>query len=115
MLKEILIQVELNGDITYNYAKEYRVLTGYAVAMYPEEEMSMPILDEKNLIFFIHTNYNLLIQEENCLGIWYDKEIGIYVLDIVRVVNNIYEAQCIAWKNNQKAMFDLDKSETIYL
>ena len=81
--------------------------------MFPEREMSMPILDEKSLIFFIHTNYSLLIKEENCLGIWYNE--GYYVFDVVRVVSNVREALHIAWKNNQKAIYDLDKQREIFV
>lgn len=105
--------MESNRGITYNYAKEYRVLTGYAVGMYPDREVSIPILDEKELIHFIHINYDLLIREENCLGVWYKE--GVYVLDVVRVISNIYQAGHIAIINNQKAMFDLDKGQEIYL
>ena len=113
MLKEILDEVGKNAGITYNYAKEYRVLTGYAVSLYPDREMSMPVLDEKDLIYFIHTNYDLLIKEENCLGIWWHK--GMYVLDIIRVIANVYQAGHIAIINNQKAIYDLDKKQEIFI
>ena len=121
MLKEIIRETELNGGITYDYLKECKVLAGYAVSMFPEREMSMPILDEKSLIFFIHTNYSLLIKEENYLGIWYNeinvmaKNKGYYIFDVVRVVSDVREALHIAWKNNQKAIYDLDKQREIFV
>ena len=113
MLKEIIISVLTNGGITYNYRKECRVITGYTVAIYPKQERSVKSLSEKNLIHYIHENYELLKEEENCLGIWYHN--GYYILDIVIVVSNVYRALHIAITSNQTAIYDLDKGQKIYL
>jgi len=113
VIKEIIEETVLNGAITYDYVNEKSLFTGYAVSIYPKRERSLKSLREKYLIHYIHENYDLLIKEPNCLGIWYHN--GYYILDVVQVVFDLGVALEIARENDQIAIYDLDKGREIII
>ena len=113
MLKEILEYVEKNGGITYNFQEGHLQNSGFAVGIYPNRERTLTFLDDRRLIHFIHENYDLLANENNCIGIWWNK--GYYVLDISTVVFREELALQIAKDNEQLAIYDLANNKTVYL
>ena len=114
MLKEILTEVELNGGITYDYEREISVRKGYSVAGSKSFELIIPSsLREKDLIEYIHENYDMLTIGGYYLGIWkYGKQ---YYLDVTKVIKDKELAIKCAILNEQITMYDLDKDREIFI
>ena len=112
MLKEILKEVELNGGITYNYINEIPVRKGYSVAGDKSFEVIIPhLLREKDLIEYIHENYDMLNIMGYHLGIWkHNKQ---YYLDVVKVMKDKELAIKYGILNKQIAIYDLDGQREI--
>ena len=114
MLKEILKEVKLNGGITYDYEREISVRKGYSVAGSKSFEIIVPhLLREKDLIEYIHENYDMLTIMGYYLGIWKSGEL--YYLDITKVIKDKELAIKYAILNKQIAMYDLDKDKEIFI
>ena len=100
---------------TYNLSQEKFIATGFAVGAFSKLEKKIfdPILDPRHIADYINKNVLDLLPRNSCLGAWYDGTA--WYLDVSYVVPTIQEAAGIARKNNQLAIYDLDKKETIYL
>lgn len=53
--------------------------------------------------------------DNNNLGVWYDEQEKVYVLDLCRNVNTERTATLIGWLHRQKAIYNHYKKEEIYI
>ena len=114
MLKRILEETKKNGGVTYSLAKDCKINTGYAVSTYKDRECVINgELTEEKLANFIQRNKDLLYWGVNCIGIWVHK--GNTYLDISKVVGNALLALNIAKCYHQKAIYDLEKQQEIFI
>ena len=113
MLKELIDKVESTGGATYNYLNNYYPSTSYVVSIHKDREHRVCVLNEGTLIEYIHTNYDLLTDRDNCLGIWWNPADCVYYIDVVTVVANYLKAVRLARENKQEAIYDLDTGNTI--
>ena len=115
MIKEIIEKTKKDGGVTYNLVTDTFKSKGYAVSIYKDREAVIyPELTDKSLVRYIAKNGDLLYKDRfNCLGVWQDK--GQIYLDISRVVKTEQLAIVIAERNNQIAIYDLDKKQEIFI
>ena len=111
MLKELIDKAKAEGGATYNYLNSYYPTTGFVVSTYKDKEQKVFALDEEDMIFFIHQNYDLLMERDNCIGIWWNK--GFYYLDVVTIEKSYGRALTMARNNAQIAIYNLDEGKTV--
>ncbi len=114
LIKEIIETHHANGGSTT--ALDGSVPTGgYVVSPYPDVEEKHPYLTKNILESYIYAYKYRLAQTKHYLGTWLDETTSMTYLDVVIVVETLEQAIQIAKRYNQKAIYDLEKGETIYV
>ena len=72
--------------------------SGFAVSPYKGREVIIDELNDENIRKYIYDNFDLLINKENNLGGWYNKENGKFYLDVSVVKDSFEDAFSIAAK-----------------
>lgn len=86
----------------------------YVVSIYPERSQKTkeaPTQDE--ISRFIIDNWDLLRDPKNSVGTWHDTDGGLHYLDVSVVIPNRKRAIDLGKQYNQKAVWDLQKMESI--
>lgn len=114
-LDDILSSLTENGGITYDVIKKQNLgaTKNYSVSLYPERSVILDNIKREDLVDFIKNNRDLLSQNGNSLGGWFDVESGKYYLDVSYVTPDLTSAINLGKKYNQKAIYDLRKFEEI--
>jgi hypothetical protein len=114
--RDIVNLVKENGGVSYSTTYGSLVgKNGYAVSVHKEREVILPLnrLNDNEVRNFFYENANLLAEDGKFLGIWVED--GNAYLDVSTKVKLKAEAIKMAKDNNQLAIFDLYKSETVYV
>ena len=104
--------IKENGGATLDYKGDFMELKkGYIVST-PQNEYKTDDLDNAINKMMIYLDY---IKKDSNLyvGCWYDN--GTYYIDINIYIMNKKEALKVGKNNQQKAMFDIAKNDSIYL
>ena len=113
-IKEILNIVSQKRGITFDTKNqsEYQG-KGFVVSIYPENEKVIKNLDEFSIIYYNEQHKQILNEKDHYFGIWYDN--NLFYLDIVVVVEDLELAKDLAKKHNQKAIFDLNNNQEVWI
>lgn len=119
----------IESGFTYNLQYGYTPSSGYSISIFKNAEASynhIPTIGQ--LADYVLNNYHLLYNTQEgqrlypqkmfhdvCLGGWMDDETGVYYLDCSIVVPTLEKALQLARENEQLAIFDLSKFQTIYV
>jgi 2'-5' RNA ligase len=103
----ILKLIEQNGGATYNLSNNKNLVgtDAYAVAIYPDREQIVNLVDYNNLEGYLVENEDLLSNPNNSFGAWVSG--GKTYLDVVATVKDKREAMYLGYQHNQLAIFDL--------
>jgi hypothetical protein len=103
----ILKLIEQNGGATYNVASNKNLVgtNAYAVAIYPDREQIVDLVDFNNLEGYLVENEDLLSNSNNSFGAWVSSEKT--YLDVVATIKDKNEAIELGRKYKQLAIFDL--------
>ena len=115
-LRQFIFETMENGGCTYNLFAGLSPATGYAVSILKKQTTCKADLNSFTPYFlsaFIKEHAEKLAMPYNFLGSWIDD--GQIYLDVVEVTDDLWHAKNVARQNNQLAIFDLGKMETIYL
>lgn len=113
-LNNLVKVIEENKGITYDMLKHQLVgREGYSVSLFPERSKTFGKLNSDNVADFISENKDLLAQEGNKLGVWYDTESGKYYLDVSYVEKNLDRARELGSKYNQKSIWNMKNFKEI--
>jgi hypothetical protein len=125
-LAQFTTQIATTGGATYNITTGDSPNSGYAASMQGHEKViSLPdtwgsmASDERgmyikqHILDFIVTNGAQLESSWDYIGAWTHED-SIY-LDVTRVFDNLYDAVLFGILNNQKAIYDFNKDESIEL
>ncbi len=112
--KEVYDSIIVDGGIIYNMRTLEKVTKGYAVSIYKEREIRVPVsvFSRENIEKYVSNNIDLFTQDGNTmLGAW--KQGEMMFIDVTIVTSNKMEALDLARRNNQIAIFDLETFEEI--
>jgi hypothetical protein len=125
-LAQFTTQIATTGGATYNIVTGDSPTSGYAASMQGHEKViklpdtwdSMSGSDrgmyiKQHVLDFIVTNGTQLETSWDYIGAW-THEGNIY-LDVTRVFNELYDAVLFGILNNQKAIYDFNRDESIEL
>lgn len=104
-----------DGGFTFEPIDDSSPTSGFAVSMYPDRELSMPVADvtQQAIAEYIRNNQDLWHDPENKLGGWLDVDNGIVYFDVSKVVDSGERAAKIAREYGQEGYFDLSNFETV--
>jgi hypothetical protein len=80
---------------------------GYAVAIHCCRFVSGKYIDANDIKEAITGHLPALQASGICIGTWYDEGRDVSWIEIVRIVWNLEEAECLALRNGQRAIYDL--------
>lgn len=106
-----------DGGFTMHPLTGEQPTTGFVVSVYKGSEKVIPAksLTPVELVQFVKDNMALASQEGNFVGAWHNPKDGNVYLDISRVTQSRAEAEQLGRENNQLAIFDLQKGQSISL
>jgi hypothetical protein len=104
-----------NGGFTWQPFTRHEPSSGYATSLYPERSQIIPSdeMTADKLWRYQMRNYDLLRDPDHYLGAWHDPGTGNIYLDVSHVGPSLQEISHLARGANQKAIFDLDKFQSI--
>jgi hypothetical protein len=111
--QDLADQANENGGFTYNPTADTMPETGFAVSIFKNLEVKLDHnqLSAFDIVNYMTRNMTTLKNTSACLGGW--KNEGRWYLDISVVVGTKAEALTLAKENNQLAIFDLGRGESI--
>ena len=113
-LKEFVAAIIENGGATYNLANGGTVHDGYMVSKKGFEMKFEPEVDVTKAVCQYIKEYGFeLYEPENYIGAWIDK--GVLYFDISNNYKSRSEAIKKGYENEQIAIFDVAKMDSIYL
>ena len=113
-LKEFVAAIIENGGATYNLANGGTVYDGYMVSKKGFEMKFEPEVDVTKAVCQYIKEYGFeLYESENYMGAWIDK--GVLYFDISNNYKSRSEAIKKGYENEQIAIFDVAKMDSIYL
>jgi HK97 family phage portal protein len=127
-VSKLVRQIREEGGFTYNAVSDTSPTEGYAVSPFKELEMVVDVTTPKKgdlsidkwrknlrpkLRDYIRKNIDTLRRPNAHLGGWWDKDSNKVYIDISIVSDNLEDAMKVAKENDQEAIFDLGKMETI--
>jgi len=103
----ILKLIEQNGGATYNLASNKNLVgtDAFAVAIYPDREQIVNLVDYNNLEGYLVENEDLLSDPNNSFGAWVSG--GKTYLDVVATIKDKNQAMKLGQEHKQLAIFDL--------
>lgn len=123
-LAQFTTQVATTGGATYNITTGDTPNSGYAASMQGHEKVitlpdtwnSMSSSDrgmyiKQHILDFIVTNGAQLETSWDYIGAWTHE--GSIYLDVTRVFDELYDAVLFGMLNNQKAIYDFNRDESI--
>lgn len=85
---------------------------GFGVSIKGYETKSKNIF---NLVALLVTYQKIAKKKKGMIGFWLDRETSIWYLDISKIFKHRKKAEKVGQKNDQTAIFDFLKCESIYL
>tara|TARA_R100001079_G_C4429086_1_gene143320 strand:- start:119 stop:487 length:369 start_codon:yes stop_codon:yes gene_type:complete len=104
-----------NGGITLTRDGE-PINKGYSVAVATDETTCCSGSDQEILDCIVGFVDRISDKSDNNnVGVWFDEEEGVYVLDLTRNVNTQRTATLIGWLHRQKAIYNHNKKEEVFI
>ena len=111
MVTYFIRQLTNEGGCTIDMESGVQPTTGYMVSVGKEWRFS--VIGHNTVEEFCNVFRSELAKHANYLGGWEFE--GEYYLDVSKNVMDLHEALLIAAKNNQKAIYDINKGEEVML
>lgn len=104
-----------DGGFTHDPRTGRDVTRGFVVAAFPERSRDLPLdqVTASDIESYMFDNADLLQRDGYVLGGWHDPDTGRVWLDVSVVTQSRQKAIELAQQNNQIAVFDLAKFESI--
>jgi hypothetical protein len=113
---EMIAALRTGTGVTFNlHFGEIRGQNLYAVSIYPERSVFLPIegLTPSLVEDFIRANRDLLSDPRNCVGIWYVREEGTLYLDVSTTLPSLETAVRLGQEYNQIGIYDFQNGRVI--
>jgi len=105
-----------DGGATYNLGSgNVAGFPGYAVAVHCFKVVPGRNIGAQDIRVAIAGNLSILRSSGFCIGTWYDSERDESLIEIVRIVWEIEEAERIALHFDQRAIYDLGERQVIVI
>jgi len=118
---EIIALYEKGGREGATFSLHFGDMSGlplYSVGLlpnlFPLPEQGRDV-DRRDLLAFMRGNQGLLSRPAHGVGLWYDAETDQVFMDVVILLLDEEEATSLGTEYNQKAIFDLQAGEVIWL
>lgn len=112
--KDLLNKIKVNGGFSVKVNNLDEPVRGFAVSLQGYEEVyNANVLDDSTILDYIARHKDTLKRHNAYFGAWQDGS-RIY-LDVSIIVKSRAAALQLAAKNNQLAIYDITRDESIYL
>ena len=113
---KIIAAMQTSTGVTFSlYFGQVQEQSLYAVSVYPEKSVFLPIegFTQSLVEDFIRANRDLLSDPRNCVGVWYVREEDTLYLDVSTTLPNLEMAVRLGQEYNQIGIYDLQNGKVI--
>jgi predicted ABC-type ATPase len=110
-------QTAVKHGATYSVTNKSSRIRGMSVSPYEGRGIVLPPGkgSHDDMVEFTKANADLLAKPGHYLGPWYDSKTGEVCLDVSIVVSSDAEARALCEQHNQRAYYDLEKDEEVWV